>query len=76
MGFVGVGALWGDVQARVGLVMGDWDVLDYSIELGFENEVVERGSAAFGVVSSVNAAVMGLGGIGLSSGMAGALFDG
>ena len=60
----------------MGLVMGDWDILDHSIELGFKNEVVERGSAAFGVVSSVNAAIMGLGGIGLSLDMVGALLDG
>ena len=54
---------WGDMWARVGLVMGDWDVLDHSIKLGFENKVVERNLVA-------------LGGVGSSLGMAGALLDG
>ena len=56
----------------MGLVMGNWDVLDHSIKLGFENKVVECGSAAFGIVLSVNVAVMGLGGVGSSLGMMGA----
>ena len=60
----------------MGLVMGNWDVLDHSIKLGFENKVVECGSAAFGIVLSVNVAVMGLGGVGSSLGMVGALLDG
>ena len=55
----------------MGLVMGD-SVLDCLIGLGFKNKVVEGGSAAFGVVSSVNVAVMGLGGVGSSLGMMGA----
>ena len=55
----------------MGLVMGD-GVLNCSIGLGFENKVVEGGSAAFGVVSSMNMAVMGLGGVGSSLGMMGA----
>ena len=62
--------------ARVGLIMGDWDVLDHSIKLGFENTGVEHDSVALGVVSLTNVAVLGLGGIGLSSGMVGALLDG
>ena len=55
----------------MGLVMGD-GVLDCSIGLGFKNKVVEGGLAAFGVVSSVNVAVTGLGGVGSSLGMMGA----
>ena len=77
MGFVtGVETLWGDVWACVGLIIADGGVLNHSIMLGFENEVVECGLAAFGIVSSVNMAVMGLGGVGSSLGMAGALLDG
>ena len=56
--------------------MGDGGVLDRSIELGFESEVVGRDSVALGVVSLTNVAVLGLGGIGSSSGMVGALLDG
>ena len=41
--------------------MGDRGVLNSSITLGFENVVVERGSAAFGIVLLVNVAVVGLG---------------
>ena len=77
MGFVtGVETSWGDVWARVGLIMGDWDILDRSIGLGIENKGVARDSAALGVVSLTNVAVLGLGGIGSSSGMVGALLDG
>ena len=77
MGFVMVvETLWGDVRAHVGLIVADGGVVDHSITLGFENEVVELGSAAFGLVSSVNVAVMGLGGVKSSLGMAGALLDG
>ena len=65
VGFVmGVETLWGDVWARVGLIMGDGGVLNCSIMLGFENEVVECSLAPFGVASSANMAVMGLGGVG------------
>ena len=56
----------------MGLVMGDWDVLNRSIELGFENKVVERNLAASGVVSLMHVAVVGLGRIGLSLDMVGA----
>ena len=73
---MGVETSWGDMWARVGLVIADGGVLDHSITLGFENEVVEHGLAAFGVISSVNVAAMGLGGVGSSLGMVGALLDG
>ena len=68
--------LWSDVQAHVGLVIADGGVINRSITLGFENGVVELGSAAFGIISLVNVGVMGLGGVGSSLGMAGALLDG
>ena len=48
--------------------MGDGDVIDRSIELGFENEVVERDSVALGVVSLTNVAVVGLVGLGMLGG--------
>ena len=73
---MGVETSWGDVWARVGLVMGDWDVLDRLIKLGIESKGVARNSVALGIVSLTNVAVLGLGGIGSSSGMAGALLDG
>ena len=77
MGFVtGVETSWGDVQARVGLIIADGGVLEHSVMLGFENEVVVHSSAAFGIVSLVNVAAMGLGGVGSSLVMAGALLDG
>ena len=44
--------------------MGDGGVLDRSIELGFENAVVERDSVVLGVVSLTNVAVVGLGMLG------------
>ena len=68
--------LWGDMWARVGLVIADGGVINHSITLGFKNGVVELGLAAFGVISSVNVAAMGLGGVGSSLGMVGALLDG
>ena len=77
MGFVMVvETSWGDIRARVGLVVADGVVIDHSITLGFENKGVERDLAALGVVSLTNVAVLGLGGIGSSSGMVGALLDG
>ena len=72
----GVETSWDDVWARVGLVMGDWGVLNCSIELGIENKGVAHDLAALGVVSLTNMAVLGLGGIGSSLGMVGALLDG
>ena len=72
----GIETSWGDVWAHVGLIMGDWGVLDRSIELGIENKGVECDLVALGVISLTNVAVLGLGGIGLSSGMVGALLDG
>ena len=68
--------LWGDMWAHVGLVMGNWDVLDCLIELRFENKVVEHNLVALGIVLLTNMAILGLGGIGLSLGMVGALLDG
>ena len=56
--------------------MGNWDVLDRSIELGIESKGVACNSVALGVISLTNVAVLGLGGIGSSSGMVGALLDG
>ena len=44
--------------------MGDGGVLNHLIELGFENEVVERDSVALGIISSVNVVVTGLGMLG------------
>ena len=77
VGFVtGVETSWGDVWERVGLVMGDWDVLDRMIELGIKNKGVEHNSVALDIVLLTNVVVLGLGGIGSSSGMAGALLDG
>ena len=46
--------------------MGDWDVLDRLIELGFENKVVECNLADLGIVLLTNVAIVGLGGIGSS----------
>ena len=63
---------WGDVRARVGLVMVNGGVLDRLIE----HKVVGRDSAALGIVSLTNVTVVGLGGIGWSLGMVGALLDG
>ena len=63
----GVGTLWDDVWAHVGLVMVNGGVLDRSIE----HMVVGRDLAALGIVSLTNVAVVGLGGIGSSLGMAG-----
>ena len=40
--------MWGSVWAHVGLVMGTGGVLNHLITLGFKNEVVEHGLAAFG----------------------------
>ena len=41
-GFVmGVEILWGNVWAQLGLVMGNWDVLNHLIKLGFNNKVVQ-----------------------------------
>ena len=54
--------------ARVGLVMGDGGVIDRSIKLGFENEVVEHDSVALGIVSLMNMAVVGLVGLGMLGG--------
>ena len=48
--------------------MGDGGVLDRSIELGFESEVVGRDSVALGVVSLTNVAVVGLVGLGMLGG--------
>ena len=73
---MGVKTSWGDVWAHVGLIIAERGVLDRSITLWFKNEVVECGSAAFGIISLVNVAVMGLGGVGSSLGMVGALLDG
>ena len=73
---MGVETSWGDMWAHVGLIMGDGGVLNCSIMLGFENEVVEHSLAAFGVASSVNMAIVGLGGVGSSLGMVRALLDG
>ena len=56
----------------MGLVMVNGGVLDRSIE----HRVVGRDSAALGVVSLTNVAVVGLGGIGSRLGMAGPLLDG
>ena len=56
----------------MGLVMVNGGVLDRSIE----HKVVGRNLAALGVVSLTNVAIMGLGGIGRSLGMVGALLDG
>ena len=73
---MGVETSWGDVWARVGLIIADGGVVDHSIMLGFENKVVEGSLAAFGIVSSVNVANMGLGRIGSSLDMVGTLLDG
>ena len=61
MGFVGAGALWGDVGTRMGLVGGVGGLLDGSIALELEDKVVGRNSVAFGVVSLANVVVAGLG---------------
>ena len=63
---MGIETLWGDMCACVGLIMGDGGVL----------EVVEHGLGAFGIVLLVNVDVVGLGRVGLSLGMVGALLDG
>ena len=77
VGFVvGVKTLWGDVWAHVGFIMVNGGVLNRSITLGFEHKVVGRDSAALGVISLMNVAIVGLGGIGSSLGMVGALLDG
>ena len=60
----------------MGPVMGDGGVLDRLIKLGFENKVVEHDSVALGIISLMNVAILGLGGIGSSLGMVGALLDG
>ena len=72
---VGVGALLGDVGACMGLIVrggGSFQLLGHPIMLVFGSEVVGRNSAAFGVVSLANGAVVGLGRIGSSLGMVGA----
>ena len=56
--------------------MGNWNVLICSFELGFENKVVEHDLAALGVILLTNVAVVGLGRIGSSLDMVGALLDG
>ena len=77
MGFVGAGALWGDVGTRMGLVGGvggllDGSIaleledkvvglLDGSIALELEDKVVGHNSVAFGVISLANVVVAGLG---------------
>ena len=73
---MGIETLWGDMCTCVGLIMGDGGVLNHSIMLGFENEVVEHGLGAFGIVLLVNVDVVGLGRVGSSLGMVGALLDG
>ena len=63
---VGVGALLGDVGAHMGLVMrggGSFQLLGCLIALVFGSEVVGHDSVAFGIVSLVNRAVMGLGSV-------------
>ena len=76
---VGIKTLWGDMGACIGLIVGDggwlW-LLGCPITWVVGSEVMGRDSAAFGVVLLANVAVMGLGGVGLSLGMAGALLDG
>ena len=73
VGFMtGVETLWGDMWARVGLVMVNGGVLDHSITLRFEHKVVGRDSVALGIISLMNVAVVSLGGIGSSLGMTGA----
>ena len=73
---VGEGALWDNVGTRIGLVGGVGGLLDGSIALELEDKVVGRNLVALGVVSLTNMAVVGLGGIGWSLGMVGALLDG
>ena len=69
---VGEGALWDDVGTRMGLIGGVGGLLDGSIMLELKDKVVGRDSAALGIVSLTNVAIVGLGGIGLSLDMVGA----
>ena len=76
VGFVtGVEASWGDIGARMGLVVGgggSLHLLGRPIALVFGSEIVGCGSVAFGVVSLANVVVAGLGRVGSSLGMMGA----
>ena len=73
VGFVtGVEASWGDIGARMGLVVGGGSslhLLGCPIALVFGSEVVGCDSAAFGIDSLANMVVAGLGRGGLSLGM-------
>ena len=69
---VGEGVLWDDVGTRMGLVGGVGGLLDGLIALELKDKVVGCNSEALGIVSLTNVAVVGLGGIGSSLGMAGA----
>ena len=73
---VGEGALWDNVGTWMGLVGGVGGLLDGSIVLELEDKVVGCDSGALGIVLLTNVAVVGLGGIGSSLGMVGALLDG
>ena len=62
-GAVGVGMLWGDVGQRKGLIVdsGDWLKLLGHLDVQvFGNKMVVCNSTALGIVSLVNAAVVGL----------------
>ena len=56
--------------------MGNGGILDCLIKLGFENMVVEHDLAALGIILQTNMAIVGLGRVGLSLGMVGALLSG
>ena len=73
---VSEGALWDDVGTRMGLIGGIGGLLGGSIMLELEDKVVGCNLAALDVVLLMNVAIVGLGGIGLSLGMAGALLVG
>ena len=76
VGFVtGIETSWGDIGARMGLVVGGGSLLHLlgcPITLVFGSEVVGRDSVAFGIVSLANVVVVGLGQVGSSLGMTGA----
>ena len=80
VGFVtGVEASWGDIGARMGLVVGgggSLHLLGRPIALVFGSEVVGRDSAVFGVDSLANVVVAGLGRVGSSLEVVGALLVG
>ena len=75
VGFVtGIETSWGDIGARMGLVVVGGSLLHLlgcPIMLVFGSEVVECDSAAFGVILLANVVVAGLDQVGSSLGMTG-----